>query len=103
MDAIYTANTFHIVSWQLVEHFFAGVKQHLNDQGIVCIYGPFKYKGEFTSQSNNDFNRFLIERDPLSGIRDFAAVELLAKQAGLTLISDIAMPANNQLLIFKRQ
>lgn len=103
VDAIYTANTFHIVSWQLVEHFFAGVKQHLNDQGIVCIYGPFKYKGEFTSQSNNDFNRFLIERDPLSGIRDFAAVELLAKQAGLTLISDIAMPANNQLLIFKRQ
>lgn len=103
VDAIYTANTFHIVSWQLVEHFFAGVKQHLNDQGIVCIYGPFKYKGEFTSQSNNDFNRFLIERDPLSGIRDFAAVELLAKQAELTLISDIAMPANNQLLIFKRQ
>ncbi|WP_372810151.1 DUF938 domain-containing protein [Pseudoalteromonas nigrifaciens] len=103
VDAIYTANTFHIVSWQLVEHFFAGVKQHLNDQGIVCIYGPFKYKGEFTSQSNNDFNRFLIERDPLSGIRDFTAVELLAKQAGLTLISDIAMPANNQLLIFKRQ
>jgi hypothetical protein len=86
-----------------VVRFFEGVKQHLNSHGIVCIYGPFKYQAEFTSQSNNNFNTVLTDRDPLSGIRNFEAVELLAKQAGLTLISDTAMPANNQLLIFKRQ
>jgi len=103
VDAIYTANTFHIVSWLLVERFFDGVKRHLNDEGIVCIYGPFKYKGEYTSQSNQEFCAFLTERDPLSGIRDFEAVLLLAKQAGLSLMSDHAMPANNQLLVFKRQ
>ncbi|MBH0091229.1 DUF938 domain-containing protein [Pseudoalteromonas sp. NSLLW218] len=103
VDAIYTANTFHIVSWQLVERFFDGVKRHLNSDGMLCIYGPFKFQGEFTSPSNDDFSAFLTERDPLSGIRDFEAVEQLAKQAGLTLISDTAMPANNQLLVFKRQ
>ena len=70
---------------------------------MLCIYGPFKYQGEFTSPSNDDFSAFLTERDPLSGIRDFEAVGQLAKQAGLTLISDTAMPANNQLLVFKRQ
>ncbi|XQF92841.1 DUF938 domain-containing protein [Pseudoalteromonas espejiana] len=103
VDAIYTANTFHIVSWQLVEAFFKGVDTHLESQGVVCIYGPFKYQGQFTSASNGEFNQFLTERDPHSGIRDFEAVELLAKQAGLSLISDTAMPANNQLLVFKRQ
>ncbi|MBQ4834453.1 DUF938 domain-containing protein [Pseudoalteromonas sp. MMG010] len=103
VDAIFTANTFHIVSWHLVEQFFAGVKLHLNTQGLVCIYGPFKYQGEFTSESNNEFNQFLTERDPLSGIRDSEAVIALGEQAGLTLLSDIAMPANNQLLVFKRQ
>ena len=103
VDAIYTANTFHIVSWELITSFFAGVNQHLNQQGVVCIYGPFKYKGEFTSPSNDEFNSLLQSRDPLSGIRDFEAVEQLAVQYGLKLLSDTAMPANNQLLIFKRQ
>lgn len=103
VDAIYTANTFHIVSWELITRFFAAVKQHLNVQGIVCVYGPFKYKGEFTSPSNKEFNSMLQSRDPLSGIRDFEAVEQLAIQSGLKLLSDTMMPANNQLLIFKRQ
>lgn len=103
VDAIYTANTFHIVSWELITRFFAGVNQHLNQQGVVCVYGPFKYKGEFTSPSNDEFNSLLQSRDPLSGIRDFEAVEQLAVQYGLKLLSDTAMPANNQLLIFKRQ
>ena len=103
VDAIYTANTFHIVSWKLITRFFAGVNQHLNEQGVVCVYGPFKYKGEFTSPSNDEFNSLLQSRDPLSGIRDFEAIEQLAVQSGLKLLSDTAMPANNQLLIFKRQ
>lgn len=103
VDAIYTANTFHIVSWQLVEQFFKGVATHLANKGVVCIYGPFKYQGQFTSTSNKEFDRFLMQRDPLSGIRDFEAIEQLAKHAGLKLISDTAMPANNQLLVFKRQ
>jgi len=103
VDAIYTANTFHIVSWQLVEQFFKGISTHLASQGVVCIYGPFKYQGQFTSASNEEFDRFLTQRDPFSGIRDFEAIEQLATQAGLRLISDTAMPANNQLLVFKRQ
>lgn len=103
VDAIFTANTFHIISWPLVECFFDGVKQHLNNQGLLCVYGPFKYQGNYTSQSNHDFNTFLTERDHQSGIRDFEAVEQLAKRSGLMLLSDHAMPANNQLLIFKRQ
>lgn len=102
VEAIYTANTLHIVSWPLVEQFFAGVKQHLAPTGIVCIYGPFKYQGQFTSESNQRFDEFLKQQDSQSGIRDFEQINKLAEQAGLTLLSDNSMPANNQLLIFKR-
>ncbi|MFK3861990.1 DUF938 domain-containing protein [Pseudoalteromonas rhizosphaerae] len=102
VDAIYTANTLHIVSIPLVEQFFTGVNKHLASKGLVCIYGPFKYNGNFTSESNQRFDEFLNQQDSQSGIRDFEWVQQLAEQAGLMLVDDIAMPANNQLLIFKR-
>ncbi|MBB1423910.1 DUF938 domain-containing protein [Pseudoalteromonas sp. SG43-7] len=102
VDAIYTANTLHIVSKPLVEQFFTGVNKHLASKGLVCIYGPFKYNGNFTSESNQRFDEFLNQQDCQSGIRDFEWVQQLAEQAGLMLVDDIAMPANNQLLIFKR-
>lgn len=102
VNAIFTANTFHIVSEALVALFFEGVKAHLATEGMLCIYGPFKYRGYFTSESNQRFDGFLKQQDPKSGIRDFEWIEQLAHQADLTLLLDIAMPANNQFLVFKR-
>jgi hypothetical protein len=66
------------------------------------VYGPFKYAGEFTSESNEGFDRWLKDRDPASGVRDFERVSKLATKANLTLIEDNAMPANNQLLVWKK-
>jgi len=102
VDAVYTANTLHIISWPLVVKFFAGIAQNLSAQGSVCIYGPFKYKGEFTSESNADFDQWLKDRDQNSGVRDIEAILLLAHAAGLELINDHPMPANNQLLCFQK-
>ena len=99
-DGIFTANTLHIVSWFLVQKFFTGVAQHLSDNGTLCIYGPFNYCGEFTSASNAQFDLWLKERDKNSGIRDFEAINALATSAGLSLLADHAMPANNRLLVF---
>lgn len=103
VDAVFTANTFHIMDWPAVEHFFAGVGQVLEENGVLCVYGPFRYRGAFTTASNADFDRYLKVRDPTSGIRDFEAVNGLAEQAGLTLIADHAMPANNQALVWIRR
>ena len=102
VSAIFTANTLHIVSEPLVERFFEGVDQHLAPSGLLCIYGPFNYQGCFTSESNQRFDAFLKQQDAHSGIRDFEWIEQLARQADLSLERDIAMPANNRLLIFKR-
>ena len=102
VDAIYTANTLHIVSWPLVQAFFSGVSQHLNQQGKLCIYGPFNYQGKYSSESNAGFDIWLKERDSQSAIRDIEAIIALAEKAGLILEHDHAMPANNRLLEFRK-
>jgi hypothetical protein len=100
VDGLYTANTLHIISWSLVVNFFEGLQQNLTSEASVCIYGPFNYQGKFSSESNADFDLWLKERDINSGIRDIEAILLLANSAGLKLIDDHAMPANNRLLVF---
>ncbi|MEH6451493.1 MAG: DUF938 domain-containing protein [Psychromonas sp.] len=103
VDGLYTSNTLHIISWPLVVKFFEGIAQNLSSKGRVCIYGPFKYQGMFTSESNASFDQWLKERDMNSGIRDIEAILLLADSAGLNLIKDHVMPANNQLLFFSKK
>ena len=101
-DGIFSANSLHIMSWPQVQDFFAGIGETLQSGGMLCIYGPFKYGGNFTTPSNAAFDKTLKDRDPESGIRDFEAVNELAQKIGLTLQADHAMPANNQLLVWKR-
>ena len=100
--AIFTANTLHIMSWSMTEELFKGIGDVLQQNGLLCIYGPFKYKDDYTTTSNAQFDIWLKAQNPQSGIRDFEAVDKLAQQQGLSLAHDFAMPANNQLLIFKR-
>ena len=97
-DAVFSANSVHIMCWQDVESMFAGVGQVLNEGGIFALYGPFNYKGKFTSESNARFDEWLKQRDPLSGVRDFEALDQLARQAGMQLLNDDEMPANNRIL-----
>lgn len=101
-EGVFTANTFHIMSEALVELFFSGLDTTLFQGGKLCVYGPFNYGGEFTSESNERFNEFLRSRDPESGIRDFEWVNSLAEAQRLTLYKDHEMPANNRLLEWRK-
>lgn len=101
-DAAYSANTLHIMSWQEVEQFFAKLPQVLADNAVLVIYGPFNYGGRFTSESNAAFDAALRAAVPHRGIRDFEAVDALAQAAGLHLVKDHAMPANNRCLVWQR-
>jgi len=102
VDAIFNANTVHIVSWPAVERMFAGIGRALVPGGCLCLYGPFNYGGNFTSESNARFDAWLKARDPDSGVRDFEAVNELAEAQGLVLLRDVAMPANNRTLVWQR-
>ena len=101
-DAIFSANSLHIMSASSVEKFFAGVGRHLKPAGLLFVYGPFKYGGEFTTDSNAHFDLWLKQRDPHSGIRDIEWINTLAQAVGLQLLQDNSMPANNQLLVWRR-
>uniref|UniRef100_UPI003BACD776 DUF938 domain-containing protein n=1 Tax=Stappia sp. TaxID=1870903 RepID=UPI003BACD776 len=101
-DVAFTSNTLHIMSFDHVRHFFVRVGELLKKGGLLCVYGPMKYGGAFTTPSNADFDAQLRARDPLSGIRDFEALDDLALAQGLELRDDLDMPANNRLLIWER-
>ncbi len=101
-DAIFNANTVHIISWPEVERLFAGIGRVLEAGGILCLYGPFNYGGRFTSESNARFDGWLKARDSNSGVRDFEALNSLAEAQGLSLLKDIEMPVNNRTLVWQR-
>lgn len=102
-DYLFSANTLHIMPEEAVRGFFRRLPDVLKDDAVVCIYGPFRYAGQFTSASNASFDEWLRQRDPRSGIRDAEFVDEQAEQAGLALIEDNAMPANNQLRVWRRR
>lgn len=102
VDAIFSANTLHIMDWDSVREFYRGAGAVLATGGVLCVYGPFRYGGRYTTESNAAFDRSLKARDPASGLRDFEAVNELAGEQGFELAADHAMPANNQTLIWKK-
>ena len=102
VDAVFSANTLHIMAWSEVQAFVRGVGGALTAPGVLCVYGPFRFRGQHTSDSNAEFDAYLKARDPLSGIRDFEALEALARAQGLVFAADHAMPANNRTLVWRR-
>jgi hypothetical protein len=103
VDAVFTANTLHIMSWSEVTAMYRGVGAVLAPGGVLCVYGPLRYGGRYTSQSNQEFDGVLRERDPQSGLRDIQAVTTLAAQYGLELDADHDLPAHNRLLVFIKE
>jgi hypothetical protein len=102
-DAVFSANTLHIMGWPEVQNLFAALDGVMAQDAVLAVYGPFNYGGKFTSDSNAAFDVWLKERySQASGIRDFEAVNTLAESIGLTLVADHAMPANNRTLVWTR-
>ena len=101
-DAVFSANTLHIMGWPEVQQLFQELGRRMPPGGLLTVYGPFNYGGRFTSESNAGFDATLRAGNPDSGLRDFEAVDTLAKQAGLVLLEDRAMPANNRCISWHR-
>lgn len=101
-DAAFSANTLHIMGWPAVEAFFAGLEATLAADAVLVVYGPFNDDGRYTSDSNRAFDAWLKARDPRSGLRDAAAVDALAAAIGLQRVGEVAMPAHNRCLIWRR-
>ena len=101
-DALFSANSLHIMAWSAVEILFATLGVNAGNDVILAVYGPFNYDGQYTSDSNARFDAWLGQRDPVSAIRDFERVDELAAAAGFALQGDNALPANNRLLVWRK-
>ena len=102
-DFVYTANTLHIMSWKENKTLFKLLGKRLREGSMAFFYGPFKYNGDFTSESNREFDAHLKQQNPSSGIRNFEDVKKNMIDYGFKLINDHEMPANNRMLVFARE
>ena len=102
VDAVYAANTAHIMHWPVAANMFKGIAGILSPGGVFTLYGPFNYGGAYTSPGNERFDQSLRSTDPGMGIRDFEAVDALAESVGMKLVADHAMPANNRILVWEK-
>ena len=101
--AVFSANTAHIMSFAAVVKMFSLVCSALRENGVFCLYGPFRQGGEFSTQSNADFDASLRERNAEMGIRDIEALDELGESGGLLRERLYAMPANNCLAVWKKK
>jgi SAM-dependent methyltransferase len=101
-DALVCINMVHIAPWSAALGLFAGAARLLPPDGVLFLYGPYRFAGAFTAPSNEAFDRSLRDQDPAWGVRDVDDLEAAAAARGLVLEDVVAMPANNHCLIFRR-
>ena len=101
-DAVFSANTAHIMGWSSLRKMLAGVAGVLESGAPFLLYGPFCRAGRHVSESNERFDASLRARDPAMGVRDLDDLEAAAGEVGLRLRDLLALPANNQLLVWRR-
>ena len=101
--ALYCANMCHISPWSCTVGLLAGAARVLQPGGELFLYGPFSVNGRPTTESNAAFDATLRQRNPAWGYRDVADVEALAAAAGLSFVERREMPANNFMLIYRKQ
>ena len=101
-DAVFSANTLHVMHWAEVERMFALLPSVMTDDALLTIYGPFKHDGCFSNFDHARFDALLRLDDPGRGIRDFEMVDALARTAGLRLVDGRTMPAGHCCITWQR-
>jgi len=102
-DGAYSSNTAHIMSFDGVRRMFALVGKALVDDGVFCLYGPFRHGGKFNTVSNAAFDERLRVRDPNMGVRELESLDDLGCDNDLARVRLYAMPANNHLAVWRKK
>lgn len=102
-DAVFTANTFHIMSWEECCKCISKLSEALKTNGSFILYGPFNFNGQFTAGSNENFDQHLKSQDPKMGIRDFSDIERICNKYNMLFVEKFEMPSNNFILVFTKK
>ncbi len=103
LDAIYCANMIHIAPWACTAALMQGAAQRLSPQGLLITYGPYLLDDVETAPGNLAFDADLRLRNPAWGLRRLADIAAEAQAVDLALREQVAMPANNRLLVWGRK
>ena len=101
-DAVFTANTLHIMPWSYTGVLLRQAAAVLKRGACLLLYGPFHDGGVHTAPSNLAFDLSLKATDSQMGVRDALEIKRLAFESGLLAEADLALPANNRMLIFRK-
>ncbi len=101
-DYVFSANTAHIMAWPEVSAMLQGIGKVLAQGGLFALYGPFMRDGQHTAQSNARFDLSLRQMHPTMGVRDRADLNALASQHGLSQLGEFSLPANNEILLWRK-
>jgi SAM-dependent methyltransferase len=101
-DAVFSANTAHIMSIEAVQKMFGLVGKALSDGGVFCLYGPFRQGGDFNTPSNTAFHKTLRSRNPEMGIRHLESLDAYARDHDMDRVRLYAMPANNHIAVWHK-
>ncbi|HVU02868.1 MAG TPA: DUF938 domain-containing protein [Polyangiaceae bacterium] len=101
-DAVYSANVIHISPWEVAEGLFRGSARVLAPSGVLVLYGPFRFGGTFTADSNAAFDDKLRREDASWGVRDLDDLNREARANGFLAGTVLERPANNHVIVFER-
>ena len=101
-DAIVAINMIHISPWRATEGLMAGAARCLPPGAGLFLYGPYFEEGVPAAPSNVQFDQSLRQRNPDWGIRRLDDLVPLGARHSLSLSERIAMPANNLVLVFRK-
>jgi cyclopropane fatty-acyl-phospholipid synthase-like methyltransferase len=102
-DVVFTSNTLHILNWEKVKALFKDLNENLEKDTLFITYGAFKFNGKYTTESNKDFDVWLKQKDKNSGLKNFEDVTQNLLENNFSLLENINMPANNNMLVYKKK
>ena len=102
VDAVLSINTLHIMAWEAVCALFRNAATVCREDARLAVYGPMHVGGSPTGPGNEAFDRSLRAQGAGMGIRDIEAVRGVAGACGWIELAHYRMPADNQMLVWRR-
>ena len=102
LQAIICINMIHIASWRCTQALFKESGKLLLKDQFLYLYGPFKIKNKFTTESNYLFDKSLKIQNKNWGIRNLENISEEASRNDFFEEDLIPMPSNNFSLIYRK-
>lgn len=96
-------NVIHVAPMETCEMLVTGASRVLPPYGMLVLYGPFRFSGKYSADSNKKFDAELRGQDSSWGVRDVDDITRIASGVGLVKRDVVEMPASNHIIVYQRE